>query len=149
MKSKNSISVLIPSYNYSKYLGEAIDSLLDQSIEISEIIIVDDGSVDNSLDVAMRYKLKDSKVKVFTHKDNANLGLVKTLQLAFQCAHGEWIAFLDSDDRLHPDALTKRLRLSELTGAEVIVNDIEPIKEKGANLGWFSSYVPRVMDEIK
>lgn len=89
------ISIILPIYNVEKYLDRCMDSLLNQTLEDIEIIMVDDGSPDNCPQMCDEYAKKDNRVKV-VHKKNAGLGFARNSGL--EVAKGEYIAFVDSDD---------------------------------------------------
>ena len=93
-----SISVIIPSYNYESYMYEAIKSVLLQSLKDFELIIVDDGSTDDSMAVARSFAGQDQRITVLQHPDGKNHGLAATLQLGVAESKGEYIAFLEADD---------------------------------------------------
>ncbi len=100
METKSfSISAVIPAYNAGKYLGRTIESVLGQSRAADEIIIVDDGSTDNTADVAADY---GAKVK-YIHQDNAGASAARNAGI--EAASCEWIAFLDADDEWLEDHL--------------------------------------------
>ena len=94
------ISVIIPVYNVEKYLSRCIESVLNQTYRNLEIIIVDDGSTDDSLNICRRYEKKDKRIKVI-HQDNGGLSSARNKGL--MNSTGEYISFVDSDDWLHPD----------------------------------------------
>lgn len=89
------ISVIIPIYNSEKYLSRCIDSILMQTYKDIEILLVDDGSTDNTKEICIDYSNKDSRVK-YLHKDNS--GVSATRNYGIEHASGEWIIFIDSDD---------------------------------------------------
>ena len=91
------ISVIIPVYNAEKYLHRCIDSILAQSFTDFELLLIDDGSKDNSGTICDEYAAKDSRVRVF-HKENGGVSSARNLGL--DNAQGEWITFVDSDDYL-------------------------------------------------
>ncbi len=91
------ISVIIPCYNYGKYLGACIDSLIAQTYQNWECIIVDDGSSDNSIEVAKQYSDTDIRVKYFTQK---NAGPTVARNLGLKQCNGQYVQFLDADDLL-------------------------------------------------
>ncbi len=93
------ISVIIPVYNTEKYLGACLDSLLAQTHESLEIILVDDGSSDSSPQICDAYAEKDARVKVI-HKENA--GVSSARNTAIEAATGDYIGFVDSDDIVAP-----------------------------------------------
>jgi glycosyltransferase involved in cell wall biosynthesis len=87
------ISVILPVYNASKYLGEAIQSVLDQTFTDFELIIINDGSTDNSQSIIESFD--DNRIRVY-HKPNT--GLIETLNLGVSYSHANWIARMDADD---------------------------------------------------
>lgn len=89
------VSIILPIYNVEKHLHRCMDSLLNQTLEDIEIIMVDDGSPDNCPQMCDEYAKKDNRVKV-VHKENAGLGFARNSGL--EVAKGEYIAFVDSDD---------------------------------------------------
>ena len=89
------ISVIIPVYNVEKYLPECIESVLKQTHTNLEIILVDDGSPDNSPQICDEYAQKDSRIKVI-HKENGGVSSARNEGL--KIAKGEWISFIDADD---------------------------------------------------
>lgn len=91
----NLISIIIPIYNTEQYLSECIESILCQTYENLEIILIDDGSTDSSGKIADEYACKDSRIKVI-HKKNE--GVSEARNCGINCSSGEWIAFVDSDD---------------------------------------------------
>lgn len=141
------ISVLMASYNYEHFMGKAIQSVLGQSFRDLELIIVDDGSRDNSVKLAHAFARKDARVRVMVHPDGKNHGLPATLSLGLSHACGEWVAFLESDDIWRLDCLEKRLKLAEKTGSNTVFNAIAPLPMPGADTAWFDSYIFRVMKE--
>ncbi|MDC6389770.1 glycosyltransferase [Maribacter sp. PR1] len=89
------VSVIVPIYNVEKYLDRCLNSLLNQTLQDIEIILVDDGSPDNCPSLCDAYALKDSRIKVI-HKENAGLGFARNSGL--EIATGDFVAFVDSDD---------------------------------------------------
>ena len=91
----NKLSVIVPVYNAEKTLVKCVDSILSQEYSNIEVVLVDDGSRDSSLDICNEYAKKDSRVVVY-HKENA--GLVAARKSGVKIATGEYIGFVDSDD---------------------------------------------------
>ena len=89
------VSVIVPVYKVEKYLPECIDSILAQTFTNFELILVDDGSPDNSGKICDDYATRDSRIRVF-HKENG--GVSSARNLGIDNARGEWIVFVDSDD---------------------------------------------------
>ncbi|GHT52294.1 hypothetical protein AGMMS49982_12120 [Bacteroidia bacterium] len=91
------ISVIIPVYNVEKYLRECLESIVNQSYKNLEIIVVDDGSPDNSREIYNEYAAHDSRIKIIKQK---NGGLSAARNAGIRAATGDWIHFIDSDDYL-------------------------------------------------
>ena len=102
-----SVSVIIPTYNCARYIIEAIDSVVNQAYKDFEIIVVDDGSTDNTKLVLREY-IESGKIK-YIYQDNMGPGAARTRGI--QMSGGKYIAFLDSDDILLHDSLEKRIQL--------------------------------------
>lgn len=120
------ISIITASYNYAQYIEETIDSVINQSHTDWELIIVDDGSFDNSVEIIKSYCKKDSRIKMFQHPDGQNKGLKETLLLGLKNATGDWIAFLESDDVFEPDNLLKKVEIAQkYPDVTLIFNDVE------------------------
>ena len=96
------ISIIIPIYNVEKYLNSCIESILSQPVKDFELLLINDGSKDNSLVICNEYATKDSRIKVF---DKPNGGVSSARNLGLDNATGEYIMFVDADDRLTPNAL--------------------------------------------
>ncbi|MDD5597165.1 MAG: glycosyltransferase [Victivallaceae bacterium] len=119
------ISVIMASYNYEKFIIHAIESVIAQDYQEWELIIVDDGSSDNSLARIGKY-LSDSRIKLYCHENNCNQGLLKTLKLGLSKCNGNYVAFLESDDIWKKNCLTERVKILErYPNIAVIANDVE------------------------
>lgn len=92
-----SLSVIVPSYNSARFIAEALDSILAQSLQPEQIIVVDDGSTDGTADVVRRYQ--DPRIQ-YIRKQHG--GVASARNAGLDAAHGEYIAFLDADDRWRP-----------------------------------------------
>ena len=104
------ISVIIPLYNVEEYLARCVDSILAQTYENLEVILVDDGAKDSSGAICDAFASKDSRVKVI-HKENGGLSSARNAGL--EVAAGEYIGFVDSDDWITPDAYAHLMTLAE------------------------------------
>jgi glycosyltransferase involved in cell wall biosynthesis len=106
------VSVVIPLYNCERYLAECLDSILAQDFRDFEIVVVDDGSTDKSLDIVKTYAAKDARLRWL--KNQNNLGLTGNHNACLQAARGEFIKFVHQDDKiLHPAALGQMVELLE------------------------------------
>ncbi len=110
---KLSISVVIPTFNYARFLREAIDSALAQTFSPLEIIVIDDGSTDNTAEVMTAYA-SDSRVRYLRQE---NRGLSAARNAGVRAARGEFIALLDADDRWKPEKLSRQM--AAFTGEQV------------------------------
>lgn len=111
------VSVILPTYNRAKIIQKSIESVLNQTVKDIELIIVDDGSNDNTKEVIS--EIKDSRIKYILLEKNG--GVSNARNIGMQNATGEWIAFEDSDDIWHPEKLQKQLEYAkDHTKCEVI-----------------------------
>ena len=94
------VSIIVPIYNVSKYLPACIESIINQSYQNLEILLVDDGSTDDSNTIATRYTKKDSRIRILHQK---NAGQSSARNLGLQNATGHFISFIDGDDEVKPD----------------------------------------------
>lgn len=115
------ISVIIPAYNAAAFIGQAIQSVLDQTLTDLEVVVVDDKSTDNTNDVVAAYAARDSRVRHFPGV--RNLGPGGARNLAINHARGKWIAALDADDWFHPTRLEKLLNAADRAGLPVAVDN--------------------------
>lgn len=112
------ISVLIPVYNVEEYLEECVESILQQSHQDFEIILVDDFSSDNSRSICEKLKAKDSRIRTIYHSHNKGVSAARNTCL--RAAIGKYIAFVDSDDLVKPDYLREMYEIAEKTDADVV-----------------------------
>lgn len=92
------VSIITPAYNAAKFIGQTIDSVLAQTYTNWEMLIVDDGSIDNTKEIVSVYIEKDNRIKLFSHPGNKNMGVSAARNLAIENSKGDYIALLDSDD---------------------------------------------------
>ena len=118
-------SIIVPVYNVEQYLKDCIESILKQSFENYEILLIDDGSTDRSGLICDEYVSSDSKITAF-HKENG--GLSDARNYGIKRAQGEYLVFIDSDDYIEPDALDKfNKQLEELNNPDVLITHIQKI----------------------
>lgn len=147
MTTAPAVTILVASYNYEHYLTETLHSALTQEWSDFELLVVEDGSQDGSLELARSFAAQDTRVRVLCHPDGKNHGLPATLALGLAQARGRFIAFLESDDRWLPQCLSLRMQALKQSGAGVVFNDIELLPMPGMDTSWFDGYVTRVMRE--
>ncbi|MBQ0062672.1 MAG: glycosyltransferase family 2 protein [Prevotella sp.] len=102
------VSIVTPAYNSSLYIAKSINSVLAQTYANWEMLIVDDGSTDNTLEIVRSYE--DKRIKIF---NNTHQGAAEARNLALRQATGKYVAFLDSDDLWLPEKLEKQVRFME------------------------------------
>lgn len=112
------ISIIVPVYNVEKNLKKCIDSLINQDFKDIEIILVNDGSTDNSLSICEQYKLKDDRIRLF-NKENG--GVSSARNIGIQQSRGEFIGFVDSDDWIEPQMFSSMYTKAKLENADVIL----------------------------
>lgn len=120
MNNNIKISIIVPVYNAEKYIENCIQSIIDQSHNNIEIIFVDDGSVDSSLEILNKYKSLDKRVKVIS-KENG--GVSSARNVGMNKATGEYILFVDSDDTIDPNTLKICLDRLDVKQADTVVFD--------------------------
>lgn len=118
------ISLIVPVYNAAPQLPRCIDSILCQSYTDFELLLIDDGSKDNSLQICREYEARDSRIHVYTHE---NSGVSATRNRGLQLAKGTYIMFADSDDYLRSDAMETLLRALESGNADVAICGLSEI----------------------
>jgi glycosyltransferase involved in cell wall biosynthesis len=131
------VSALIPAYNRRRYVFRAIDSVLAQTMPVDEIIVVDDGSTDGTLEaIRSRYA---TRVKALRQE---NRGVSAARRLAVEVARGEWIAFLDSDDEWLPDRNAALLRAASVVPPKVawIFGDTRFVTDQGEGTTIFAEH---------
>lgn len=132
------ISILIPVYNAEPYLKKCIDSILQQEIESYEIVILDDGSVDNSGIIADEYERNNSKIRVY-HQENQ--GIVYTRCRLLELARGNYIGWIDADDYIEKNMYKRLYEMIKEHNAEMAYCNYSfyPSSIKGKNK-WFKPY---------
>jgi glycosyltransferase involved in cell wall biosynthesis len=125
-KTNPKISIITASYNYAQYISETIESVINQTYSNWELIIVDDGSIDNSVEIIKDYCLKDDRIKLYQHPEGINKGLKETILLGLKYSTANWVAFLESDDIFLPTNLEEKVKIiNSNSKALFIFNDIE------------------------
>ena len=125
------VSIVTASYNYETYIKETIESVLAQTYFDWEMIVVDDGSKDNSVEVIKNFAQKDNRIKLYQHEGGANKGLIETVKLGLQKAKGDWIVFLESDDTIEPNYLEEKFKVIEnYPNVKFVFNDLNLFGER-------------------
>ncbi|MBQ7863265.1 MAG: glycosyltransferase family 2 protein [Lachnospiraceae bacterium] len=124
------VSVIMPSWNTAKFIGESIQCVINQTYQNWELLIVDDCSTDNTDDIVASFN--DDRIKYF--KNEKNSGAALTRNRAMREAQGEWIAFLDSDDLWMPEKLEKQICFMKEHDYVLSYTEYEKIDEEGKKL---------------
>lgn len=122
------ISVIVPVYNVQEYLAKCIDSVLAQTFSDYEIIVVDDGSTDNSGVIAAQYAARHPCIRVIT-QENGGLGAARNTGI--EAAQGEYLLLVDSDDTIAPEALQVLMDTTICTDADLVIFDLLLINLQG------------------
>lgn len=112
------VSIIMPAYNSEKHIRESIESVLSQSMEDWELLVIDDASQDETADIVQRYALLDKRISLF--KNDRNIGTAKSRNIGLDNAKAKWVAFLDSDDIWYSNKLERQLEIAEKEGAELV-----------------------------
>lgn len=132
VKSKNElVSIIMPSYNTAEYIAESIESVLNQTYENWELIIVDDCSTDNTDEIVQQFD--DERIKY--HKNKKNSGAAVSRNRALKLARGKWIAFLDSDDLWLPEKLEMQINFMSSNNYHFSYTNYDEIDMDGRKTG--------------
>ncbi|WZL88441.1 glycosyltransferase [Salinimicrobium sp. 3283s] len=123
------VSIILPCFNGEKFLGEAIESCLNQTLTNLELIIVDDGSTDNSLEIAKSFASSDSRIVIIENETNKKLP--KSLNIGHNAAKGDFLTWTSHDNLLQPDCLEELLNGLINFGSDITFSDYLVIYEDG------------------
>ena len=112
------ISVIIPVFNGEEFVEKCVDSVLTQTLKELQIIIIDDGSTDCTLEIVNKLATKDKRIMII-HQDNA--GASKARNIGLRAAAAEWILFVDADDTIAPDYCDSMLNAAKFLEANVVI----------------------------
>ncbi|SIR07681.1 Glycosyltransferase involved in cell wall bisynthesis [Chryseobacterium indoltheticum] len=139
------VSVIVPVYNVEHYLAKCLDSLVNQSLQKIEIIVVNDGSKDGSENIIQQYSAKyPDKIKSFA-KENG--GLSDARNFGINKATGDYIGFVDSDDYVSETMFEEMLNLAEKHDAEMVICNIQKVDEEG-NITQKLTQIPNMPEKI-
>lgn len=137
------VSIITPVYKAEKYLEETMKSVQNQTYENWEMILVNDMTPDNSVDIINRIAKEDHRFRLLHLKENSGAAIARNT--AINDAKGKYIAFLDSDDQWHPEKLEKQIKFMEERNLAFSFTAYEIIKEKGLRTGKIV-HVPDTID---
>ena len=124
---KEKISIIVPMYNAEKFIGKTIESVLAQTYQNWEMLIMNDVSTDNSLAIVSVYAKKDERIKIVNTEKN--VGVVKGRNFLIDLASGKYIAFLDADDYWHNEKLEKQIKFMKEKNASISCTEYTRVKE--------------------
>ncbi len=130
---KPKVSIVMPAFNAARYIEQAVGSVIEQTYQNWELLIVDDASNDQTLEIARKLAAGDARIRVFTN--DHNLGVAESRNLALREASGCYIAFLDSDDLWLPEKLAKQVEFMLRHDVAVCYANYRRIDEHGNSLG--------------
>jgi len=130
MMSKPVVSIIIPVYNVENYLEECLDSVLNQTFQDFEVIAINDGSKDRSLEILSQYQAGDRRITVVSQE---NTGQSASRNRGVEMAAGKYIYFLDADDYILPEALENLMMQMERHNLDLIRFAAEPFVDKGTD----------------
>jgi glycosyltransferase involved in cell wall biosynthesis len=140
------VSVIIPCYNGERFIGGAVESVLGQTFDDFEIVVVDDGSSDGSRAAVERY-MGDPRVRYETHE--SNLGIPAARNTGLRCSRAEYVAFLDQDDLWTPEKLERQVHILDVSPASVgfTFSDVLIVDDMGRSLGLSQGrWIPRSIE---
>ena len=124
------VSVLMPAYNAESYVGDAVESVLGQTFEDFEFIIVEDASTDATPEILESYAVRDHRIRLI--RNEANLGLIRSLNRGLELAKGEFVARIDADDLCRPQRLERQVSFLDDNSDHVLVGaSYDAIDEQG------------------
>ena len=138
---KGLVSVITPTYNCEKFIGETIESVMEQTYQRWEMIIVDDCSTDHTKEVVEEYAKKDNRIKYHCLEKNSGAAVARTE--AMKLAEGEYMAFLDSDDLWMKEKLHKQLAFMKKHDIAFSCTSYEQVDEEGKPLNKVNKTIPR------
>ncbi|MEH7566253.1 glycosyltransferase family 2 protein, partial [Priestia megaterium] len=125
---KKKISIVVPVYNASNTIERCVQSILSQTYTNIEIILVDDGSKDNSLEICKKLQSRDSRIVVVSRK---NAGVSVARNKGIEMANGDYIAFVDSDDYVKPEMYEKLINIAESRKVSLVFCNYEEVTTSG------------------
>ena len=134
MKDYGLVSIITPSYNSSKFIGETIESIQAQTYKHWELLITDDCSTDDSIEIIRRYAETDDRIKLYCLSHNSGAGIARNNSI--RQASGRYIAFCDSDDKWYPEKLYKQLAFMDNGGYTLTYTSYDTCDETGNICGY-------------
>lgn len=140
------ISIIVPVYKVEKYLDRCVESIVNQTYQNLEIILVDDGSPDKCPVMCDAWVKKDSRIKVI-HKENG--GLSDARNAGMERATGDYLGFVDSDDWIAPEMYEKMMYAIQKDGSDIVACDVEMVWENGTSSRMLTPHINCVLDKYE
>lgn len=122
------ITIIVPVYNVEKYIEECIQSIINQSYNNIEIILIDDGSTDSCGKICDEYKEKDNRIKVI-HKENGGVSSARNLGIEY--ATGKWVSFVDGDDWIDKEFCEKMIKIAKEKSSNIVLCGYNRVSQSG------------------
>ena len=144
------VSVIMPVYNSGRFIEDSILSVISQTYSCWELIVVDDGSTDNSKDIVEQYVKKDSRIHLLQNYKPLGIPAIPR-NIGIQQAKGRFIAFLDSDDIWFPTKLEQQVRLFNHKKTAIVFSNYEKMNEEGVEglLAWWDAQPRRRRNDLE
>ena len=143
------VSIIMPIYNTEDYLAEALDSVIKQTYKNIEIICINDGSADNSLQILEEYAEKDNRIRIHSQE---NKGLPATKNVGVSLAQGKFVTFVDSDDTISSNTIETSVKIAEETNCDIVVNYLNLtnsyINKNSVKRPWLGAPQPFMKKEV-
>ena len=122
------VSIIVPIYNSEKYIERCIKSILNQTYKNFELILINDGSTDKSIDILNKYKKIDKRISII---DKKNEGVAKTRNLGIQKAKGKYVMFIDNDDFINKNYVETYYKIIKEKKLDIVIGGYERVNSKG------------------
>lgn len=132
MQKQIKVSIIIPVHNVEEYLHESIGCIINQTLKEIEIILIDDGSTDQSLSIIKEYARKDGRIRVL--QNGGNLGAGESRNRGLEIANGEYLLFLDSDDIFEPELVESIYNVCKKNNLDICIYNYDKFDDKSKNV---------------
>lgn len=120
-KARPLVSIIVPIYNTQEFLPRCLDSILNQLYVNIEIVLINDGSTDDSLAVCEKYAAKDARIQIISQ---SNEGIIAAKKTGLKHCHGSYVMFVDSDDWIEPELLEKMVQAMQMSGCPLVCTNV-------------------------
>lgn len=139
------VTIIVPAYNAEKYLGECLQSLVNQDYSCIEVLVIDDGSSDNTINISNSFSKIDDRVQTFS-KQNSGPG--PTRNFGLKHAHGEYVLFVDADDQLKSGSIRDAVAKIQSDQSDILVYDFSVLNTETETITNRSSVISRSFPEL-